>query len=53
MRDWKRAARESGREIVSEERNMQVRKWFEEAAKKEPHFIHPTCRAKGLQQWYF
>ena len=52
MRDWKRAAKESGRRQAPEERNTQVRQWFEEAAKKEPYFVHPTGKRDALKQWY-
>ncbi len=46
-RDWKAAATQSDRPVLAA-RNAEIRMWFREAAKKEPFFIDPRCRAKKL-----
>ena len=43
-RDWKEAANQSNRSNVTPARNADVKRWFMEAAKLEPFFIHETCK---------
>ena len=43
-RDWKVAANHSNRSTASATRNAEVHRWFMEAAKLEPFFIHATCK---------
>ena len=42
-RNWKLAARESHRKQPSAQRNQIVWDWFQQAARQEHFFIHPTC----------
>ena len=47
LRMWKRVAaeaRRSEKHAGDFERNDTVQRWFEEAAKTEPHFIDPGCK---------
>ncbi len=46
IRDWKKAAVESDRHEVADERNRLVRDWFLEALKEEAAFVRPRRRIK-------
>ncbi|MCZ6720650.1 MAG: hypothetical protein O7A65_03815 [Proteobacteria bacterium] len=47
-RDWSTAAKQSGREKATDDRNTAVRRWFEEAARLDPFFI---TKARETKRW--
>jgi GH24 family phage-related lysozyme (muramidase) len=52
MRNWRLAAEESHRGLISESRNNRARDQLLAAAKQEPFFHDPTCATKpSIDQW--
>jgi hypothetical protein len=47
-RDWSTAAKQSGREKATDDRNTAVRRWFEEAARLDPFFI---AKPREMKRW--